>query len=279
MLRPLASTLACWLLLSLAAGFAPPPRGRQVALSRRPAFDHLISAEGSVEAPCGCARPDAGFNLTQYMRLPTEQYTVVPMPLGASLLRLDAASFELRPLPMSLLEGTPVEVRVEPRLVARVEHAPERVTISADACELGGSPLIERTGLNDRFRLRVATILEWRDAPRGAKPTICARTSIRVEVDPPAIFRGLPQPVVEASGNFAVRRALDVLQREFLTALAADYDRWATDASYREQRAALAERSDAVNRERLDSSERRQERRARSQIVPSSWDAQLGERG
>ena len=76
-----------------------------------------------------------------------------------------------------------------------------------------------------------------------------------------------------------MRRALDVLQREFLTALAADYDRWATDASYREQRAALAERSDAVNRERLDSSERRQERRARSQIVPSSWDAQLGERG
>ena len=107
--------LVFWLALPLAAGFAPPARGRRLAVSRRPAFDHLISAEGAVEAPCGCARPDAGFNLTQYMRLPTEQYTVVPMPLGASLLRLDAASFELRPLPMSLLEGTPVEVRVEPR--------------------------------------------------------------------------------------------------------------------------------------------------------------------
>ena len=224
--------LVFWLALPLAAGFAPPARGRRLAVSRRPAFDHLISAEGAVEAPCGCARPDAGFNLTQYMRLPTEQYSMLPLPYGASLRRPGADGlFELTVPPVTFLW-----LEVAPLVRASVDtHAEtDAVIITSTDCKLRGSDVIERIRLNEAFRFFVRTRITWVD---GSERRLATDTQIRVQVEPPGPFATVPRAVLEATGNAVMKVAMEGVQRGFVRALARDFEQWACDASYRTRRA------------------------------------------
>ena len=117
-------------------------------------------------------------------------------------------------------------------------------------------------------------------------PAIVSESWIDVDVDPPFPFSLLPDRVLQAVGNAALHASLSTLQarhiasalcmrapplhaplkaralpgctdstslcppaqRVFIRSLAKDYAKWATDASYRQQRIAFAAESDELIR-------------------------------
>ena len=178
----------------------------------------------------------AGLKLDDYMQLPVAQYASLEMPFEASLERVQNSddTFELRVPPVSFrVPG--VNLTVWPSLIATVTAAHDHVLITADACELSGSPLIEAIRLNERFSFRVRTRFTWADAPLA----ITSRSSIEVDVDPPGPFRLVPRRLLEATGNGVMSFAMNTLQASFLRSLADDYARWAADEAYREARRRL----------------------------------------
>ena len=99
--------------------------------------------------------------LTNYMRLPVEQYTLIPMPLGSSLkisggkddnLLSDETEFELVVPTIHFFK-----LSLQPVVYASVQPQENRVVISSNNCILRGSDFIERVQLNERFDFSVTT--------------------------------------------------------------------------------------------------------------------------
>ena len=89
-----------------------------------------------------------------------------------------------------------------------------------------------------RLTIQIRAELMWDSSTGGA--AIRARTKVDVNVDTPAVFKLVPMPLLEAIVRRATRIVLDALLEVFLQNLAADYERWASDAGYRASRAALS---------------------------------------
>ena len=106
------------------------------------------------------------------------------------------------------------------------------------ACIPGQPPAeVERLKLNDVFEISVKVQLQGQEDPRGLRNMMTCNSEITVWVDPPQIFRALfPKPLMLETGNAVVRSTLRLLQTTFLQGLASDYNRWATDAEYRQAR-------------------------------------------
>ena len=204
--------------------------------------------------------------LTQYMRLPVEQYALVPMPLNSTLSRIPGGNttsdFELVVPPVRFLW-----LDVQPVVHAVVTLQDDKVVIAGDRCSLHGSPFISKVQLNDRFDFRVRAELTWNDtcsttsnddagrvkktdaingnnARLGSSSTIFGDASIKVDVDVPRPFNAIPRRGIEKIGNKAMQLSLSILLRSFMKGLAGDYQRWASDPEYRKQRAELAEEKD-----------------------------------
>ena len=220
-----------------------------------------INQRTAVQPISSSVKADAGAGLERYMRLPVEQYTAIELPLRAELTRLPrgtADQYFLRVPPLTFaLPGSPLTV--QPSVVATVQSEAQCVRISSDSCTLSGSPLIEALKLNERFEFRVRTLLTWEVPPAAATtstsataattsglrrrrptpvpPRMRADTTIEVDVATPPLFAWIPRPVLEGIATGATTLVLDSLQRSFLRNLAKDYERWATDRGYREERA------------------------------------------
>ena len=196
------------------------------------AYDTRVAVDGSwsLRIP---PDPREQRSLSEYMRLPTEQYSMLSLPYGASLRRPGADGvFELTVPPVTFLW-----LEVAPLVRATVDtHAEtDAVIITSTDCKLRGSDVIERIRLNEAFRFFVRTRITWVDD--GSERRLATDTQIRVQVEPPGPFATVPRAVLEATGNAVMKVAMEGVQRGFVRALARDFEQWACDASYRTRRA------------------------------------------
>lgn len=187
------------------------------------------------------------WSLESYMRLPTEQYSVLdPMItcLGNNRFRLRVPRLALFDLWVSPI----VDVCVEQ------SESPPRVLLSSYACKLHGSEALR--SLDRRVVVQFETQLTWHSSEikelttdeNNRSGSITADVSVEVytEVIPP--FHFLPRSVLEGTANTALRALIHALLPLFLKRLAADYRRWSTDEEYRAKRAALAAHQHTRNR-------------------------------
>jgi hypothetical protein len=210
--------------------------------------------------------------LQEYMQLPAAQYACVPMPLNSSLQRVygseDEFILEVPEVSFKLPRGN---VDIRPQVRARVQVEPDRVVIQSISCTISGSPLIEKLKLNERYELDVKVILTWGQNERAQddididddddddieemnndteedvavqEPTILqdsvrAFAEVDVDVYPPSRFKVIPRRLLAKAGNAGVSYILGLLLDNFLKGLAEDYERWAMDLDYREERMLL----------------------------------------
>ncbi|KAL7449610.1 hypothetical protein ACHAWC_001663, partial [Mediolabrus comicus] len=205
-------------------------------------------------------------SLTNYMRLPVEQYVLIEMPLGSSLTKLDGnnnSSYNETPTEFELVvpEITFFNLTLQPVVLCTVQPMDDKVVISSNNCYLRGSPFIEKTRLNERFDFQVRTSLTWNDdddmqvlsksssadnneqrnddEEEGCS-SITATTSIDVDVDVPRPFSSIPKFILQRTGNAAMKLSLKFIQANFVRNLANDYTKWCSDDEYRSYRASLS---------------------------------------
>lgn len=216
---------------------------------------------------------DNNVTLTDYMRLPVEQYVLIPMPLGSNLRKLESNIEESSLLSGSLINAsictTEFELTVptikffklslQPVVYAKVLPYHDRVIISSTKCVLGGSPFIEKVKLNDRFDFSVNTTLTWEDDDEFTttndiiinnhdnlgvidkqERVITAETCISVNIDVPKPFNTIPKRLIERAGNAAMKVSLNHIQANFINNLAIDYIKWSSDSHYRQYRESLS---------------------------------------
>lgn len=215
--------------------------------------------------------------LTDYMRLPVEQYVLIPMPLGSSLTRVGRNNINFRQtdgtgertstfeelFKLEVPTITFFSLSLQPVVYAKVQPQSNSVVISSNKCILHGSPFIEKVKLNDRFIFDVRCTLTWRDSlcnertsgyaseqylneadvsPTMSDPcTISAETIIDVDVNVPRPFSSIPKPILQRTGNAAMKLSMKYIQRNFVENLAKDYEKWASDIEYRRFRASLSD--------------------------------------
>jgi hypothetical protein len=214
--------------------------------------------------------------LTDYMRLPVEQYVLIPMPLGSNLRKLESDLSSSAPA--SLMNASEIctttefeltvpiikffKLSLQPVVYATVQPYPNQVLILSTKCILGGSPFIEKVKLNDRFDFSVNTTLTWEDDDDDYLKTtndilnnhdnlrevkkeqqervINAETCICVNIDIPKPFNTIPKRLIERAGNAAMKVSLHYIQTNFVNNLAIDYIKWSSDSNYRQYRASLS---------------------------------------
>ncbi len=110
--------------------------------------------------------------LSNYMRLPVEQYVLIEMPLGSSLTKLDnnsnattssSSSDNGEEFELVVPEITFFNLTLQPIVLCTVQPMEDKVVIVSDHCFLRGSSFIEKVGLNERFDFRVRCELTWYD--------------------------------------------------------------------------------------------------------------------
>eukprot|EP00579_Thalassiosira_antarctica_P010140 CAMPEP_0201919648 /NCGR_PEP_ID=MMETSP0903-20130614/8474_1 /ASSEMBLY_ACC=CAM_ASM_000552 /TAXON_ID=420261 /ORGANISM="Thalassiosira antarctica, Strain CCMP982" /LENGTH=288 /DNA_ID=CAMNT_0048456213 /DNA_START=41 /DNA_END=904 /DNA_ORIENTATION=+ len=211
--------------------------------------------------------------LTNYMQLPVEQYSIIPMPMNSSLTRInndnndvnlsstssDDTEFELIVPPITFFK-----LALQPVVYASVHPRENRVEITSTKCILRGSPFIEKVNLNERFDFCVNTTLTWEDSllsqinsaqgsnqneyfgdvedDNSMECSITAETHISVDLDVPRPFSSIPKIISERAGNAALKLSLKLIQGTFVDNLAKDYAKWASDLEYRIYRASLSEK-------------------------------------
>ncbi|EKX37995.1 hypothetical protein GUITHDRAFT_115755 [Guillardia theta CCMP2712] len=200
----------------------PSPRGRK----------DIVFGAKVVSNIAVSPKHDEGCSLGNYMKLPVDQYVLIPLPNKARLEKKDEHHFALRVPELQIFN-----VWLRPYVVATVDITEEGVTISAKECKLEGSPEVQRLDLNSKFDFEIKVLLQAREDVRGLRSMIVARSEVYVWVDPPQIFRVMfPKPLMLETGNSVLKTTLNLLQTTFLKGLAQDYNRWAQDQAYRDQR-------------------------------------------
>lgn len=238
-------------------------------------FDTKVAVNGQSVVTVYPPSHAASNNLTlaTYMRLPVEQYVLLPMPLGSSLTRIEEEKGKHNPdggiaIPTTQSSKETVfelqvptiaffNLRLQPVVYATVRPHRDRIVISSSKCLLHGSPFIDKVRLNERFVFHVQCTLTWSDpSAREHRPskrstnndertspsacTITADTSIDVDVDVPRPFDSIPRRILQKTGNAAMKLSMKYVQRSFVENLGRDYEKWAKDVGYREYRASLS---------------------------------------
>eukprot|EP01031_Cornospumella_fuschlensis_P039080 gene39080-47545_t len=88
---------------------------------QEPLSEVEVDVRSKFEAKCSL-EADAGVSLSDYMRLPVEQYVCIQMPLNASLERLGGSLFNLTVPPVRFFH-----LDVSPMLFCEVTQTPDAV--------------------------------------------------------------------------------------------------------------------------------------------------------
>jgi|APGre2960657444_1045066.scaffolds.fasta_scaffold00100_18 hypothetical protein len=176
---------------------------------------------------------DVGCSLSAYMQLPCTHYTLMPLPLGATLTRV-AETESLFALSIPRVQLFNLAVKPTIRVCVSVASGLSQpcVLIRVVDSRVDGA-WAEQLKLNERFEIWGTTQLTTSESG----DSIVSVTDLRVGVDPPPPFSALPRRLLVQVGNAVLNAVCAALQRVFIRALAADYRAWATDAGYRERRA------------------------------------------
>ncbi len=178
--------------------------------------------------------PGAACSLGQYMTLPVSHYTLLPLPLGATLTRVGTEREDLFALTIPRVQLFSLAVQPTITVSVRVlaDGADEPcVLITVVESRVDGA-WADQLRLNERFLIWGTTRFSW---PTG--DGIRSVTDLRVGVDPPHPFSAIPKRILVRVGNAVLNAVCAHLQRVFIRALAADYRAWAGDDAYRERRA------------------------------------------
>ena len=174
-------------------------------------------------------RRDPGVSLSDYMRLPVDQYVCIKMPLDATLTRVEGNLFRLIVPPVRFFN-----LDVSPCVSCEVTQDNKAVIIESSSVVLSGSKYV--VGLNGCYNIKIKTVFGWVD--NAEKQSILSSSKIYVEVDPPPPFKYFNRRLLETTGTLAMSIALRQIENAFVSSLATDYERWAVDENYRMERAA-----------------------------------------
>ena len=186
--------------------------------------DVIIDVKSEFQTNAIMKTDGSGVSLSDYMRLPVEQYVCIEMPLNSTLERLEGTLFNLTVPPVGFFH-----LEVSPMLKCRVSQDDDSIVIKSNDCVLRGSPYV--VGLNGCYDFNVETRFKWEDS-EDCK-VLKSNSHIHVEVDPPHPFKFFPKKVLSSTGHLAMSIALKQIENAFVRSLAEDYARWANDAEYR----------------------------------------------
>jgi len=161
-------------------------------------------------------------SLTEYMRLPTAQYALLDLPMGANLERAPPPPGAAADVEHFLLVVPPVRfffLTVEPNVKCTVETTDDSVVVAGRECVLEGSDGIIRS-INRAFVFEVIAKMTWVDSADHRR--IDCAVDLRVDVAPPGPFRAMPRRVLETTGNAVMRVATDQILNGFLQTLVRD---------------------------------------------------------
>lgn len=193
------------------------------------AYNTFVRVSSDFEVDCKMDA-DNGVSLTDYMRLPVDQYVCIDMPLNATLQRMggsDSTMFNLTVPPVTFFH-----LSVSPMMFCYVTQSEGSVRIQSSSCILRGSPYVE--SLNGCFEININTVFSWVDTEE--KRSLRSKSEIFVQVDPPRPFKYFGKTILEATGSLAMSIALNQIENAFVKSLVKDYERWVTDAEYRVSR-------------------------------------------
>lgn len=194
-----------------------------------------FGATCNVELPCE-GRHDAGASLADYMALPTDALSFVPLPAGASLRPLGPAdTFELVVPELKLFT-----IWLRPVCEVTVEKDPTRprLVLQSRGVEIRGSEVLDQFGINDRVDLDVRCELEWTAPAADGRPRLRCRSSMRMWLDTPPQFALMPRGALQGAGDSGLGASLRLLVQGFVQNMARDYGRWASDRQFRGLRGA-----------------------------------------
>jgi len=179
-------------------GAAPPPP--QPEPQQRSAWPVTLRMSVRVRQ----AAPQTPCRLADYMSLPSEHYTLLPLPLGATLARTPGTAPEEGLFSLTIPSVRLFQLDVRPTICVRVAVLPldepcVRISVLRSRVDGGWA---ERLGLNQLFRITGDTELTW---PGGEE--MASETELLVGVDPPPPFAQLPRALLVAVVRHAVAAA------------------------------------------------------------------------
>ena len=118
-------------------------------------FDTVVSVSSQFEQPC-IQQSDPGITLTDYMKLPVDQYVCIKMPLDATLERMDGTRFNMTVPPVNFFN-----LELSPTILCDVTQCDDSIKIVSTECILRGSPYVE--GLNGCFKMKIVSEFRWTD--------------------------------------------------------------------------------------------------------------------
>lgn len=199
----------------------------------------------------GTKNVDKDWLLEKYMQLPASQYAVIPLPLNSTLQRVFGSDEEfILAVPEISFRLPSGPIKILPKVTAQVNVTSDQVLIKSTGCTISSpNPIIEKLKLNDRYTFDVRTTLTWdryeipdvNSTSIFHQDVIMAVTDLKIDIYPPGKFSLVPKRVLEKVGNMAISYVTGLLLRDFMTGLVDDFERWARDDSYRQQRMMLEE--------------------------------------
>uniref|UniRef100_A0A7S0S0Z4 Uncharacterized protein n=1 Tax=Chlamydomonas leiostraca TaxID=1034604 RepID=A0A7S0S0Z4_9CHLO len=212
-----------------------------VQASARPRLPHgktlkdptILSASHSYDANVPKVE-DPSADIEAYMRMLGTDFSILKMPLGASLTKM-GQDYEICVPRIQIFD-----VWFQPRAKAVVFIDKDSMALECRECVLDGSSHVTDLRLNDVFNLLVRVRFTWDDGKTGGAPRIMSQASIDVDVDIPFPFSAMPRPVLEAAGSTAFMATLTIMLNGFVQSLVGDYDAWARNPALRAQRAQKA---------------------------------------
>lgn len=139
-------------------------------------------------------------------------------------------AFTLRVQRARLL-GVWLEPSVDVTVEAATVGSRPAVRLRSEGYRLDGSDIVRRLGIDERSAASFDATLTW--TPGG---TIVADIDVRVWAEPVGPFKAVPRRALAAAGDALVAGLASLLLPAFLSKLAADYGRWASDPMHRAAR-------------------------------------------
>lgn len=183
-----------------------------------------------------------GGSVTDYMRLPVDQYAIYDDRLMRKLTEEEGGDGEIFELSLPTMRPRDVNTFVpKPKLRVRVTPEDDRVSLSSVGASIFGGanelpPNVtaeQMSAANEQlkgvFDLGLNTTLAWSEDVRGGAAgdtTLQCRTDVRLKICLPAPFTRAPRPFVQGLFGLVMKFVGGAILPRFAGLLEVDYQRW-----------------------------------------------------